>query len=65
MRDLARYLRENPQVLVLALISLILGIGAFIAVVIALISSGSGGPTGEPSGAIELLRALHLPLARL
>lgn len=53
MRD---FFRENPQVLVLLVITLVLGIGTFVAVLIGLISAGKPHLTGEPSGALELLR---------
>jgi hypothetical protein len=52
MRDVRRFFRENPQVFVLFLVCLILGVGTFIAVLIAIASSGPGHVTGEPSGAI-------------
>ena len=58
MRELTRYLRANPQVLLLLLVCLILGVGTFIAVVFGLVSSGNGSASGEPSGAISLLQAL-------
>ncbi len=61
MKDLSAFFRNNPQVLVLVLICLILGLGTFFAVVFGLISSGSGTPNGEPSGTIGLLSGL-LPL---
>ena len=52
MRDIARYLRANPQVLALVLICLVLGLGTFIAVLVALAQSHTGTTTGEPSGAV-------------
>ncbi len=54
MHDIRRFLRANPQVLVLLLVCLILGIGTFLAVVIGLVGSGNGNVSGEPSGAITL-----------
>jgi hypothetical protein len=57
MRDIVRFLRANPQVLVLLVICLVLGLGAFLAVVFGLLSSGPGTSTGEPSGAIPRLTA--------
>jgi hypothetical protein len=56
MQDVKRYLRENPQVLVLLVICLVLGIGTFIAVLISVASSG-GSNTGEPEGALRMLHA--------
>ncbi len=52
MRDLKKFLRANPQVLVLLIICLVLGLGTFLAVVFGLISAGGGTPNGEPSGLI-------------
>jgi hypothetical protein len=54
MHGVRRFLRENPQVLVLLLICLILGIGTFLIVVFGIASSGPGHVTGEPSGSIGL-----------
>lgn len=57
MRDVRRFLRANPQVLILLLICLVLGLGTFLAVIFGLISAGSDQTTGDPSGSIGLLRA--------
>jgi len=59
-RGVRSFLRANPQAVVLLVICLVLGLGTFIAVLIALATAGSGTTTGEPSG---LIVALHL-LAR-
>jgi hypothetical protein len=48
----ASYFRTNPQVLVLLIICIVLGLGTFIAVLISLATAGSDQTTGEPSGAI-------------
>ena len=58
MAPLIRYLRANPQAFVLLVICVVLGLGTFIAVLIAV--AGSGGPqvSGEPSGAITAVVAL-------
>jgi hypothetical protein len=58
MRDVRRFFRANPQVLILLLICLILGLGTFLAVIFGLVSSGPGTNTGEPSGAVRSLTAL-------
>lgn len=58
VKDLVAYFRANPQVLVLLVICVVLGLGTFIAVLIALATSGSTTPTGEPSGAILGAQAL-------
>jgi len=56
---MAKYFRANPQVFVLALICLVLGLGTFIAVLIAIASAGPNAtPTGEPSGVIALATLL-------
>ena len=52
MQDLKTYLRKNPQVLVLLVICVVLGIGTFLAVIISLITASPGVQTGEPSGSI-------------
>jgi hypothetical protein len=58
MRAMAKYFRANPQVFVLALICVVLGLGTFIAVLIAIASAGpSAAPTGEPSGLIAFAHA--------
>jgi hypothetical protein len=59
MRDVSRYLRANPQVLVLLIICLVLGIGTFLAVVVGLVGSGNGQVSGEPSGVLALAGALR------
>jgi len=60
MADLRRFFRSNPQVLVLLIICLVLGVGTFLAVIFGLISAGSTRGTGEPSGVIVLARLLSL-----
>lgn len=52
MADIRRFFRDNPQVLVLLIICLVLGIGTFLAVIFGLISAGTTRATGEPSGLI-------------
>lgn len=46
------FFRENPQVLVLLVICVVLGLGTMLAVVFGLLSSGSVQTAGEPSGVI-------------
>ena len=48
------FFRENPQVLVLLVICLVLGLGTFLAVVFGIVSAGSTTPTGEPSGLVAI-----------
>ena len=57
MRELRRFFRANPQVLILLLICIVLGLGTFIAIVVGLLSAGSR-TTGEPSGLIAVFQAL-------
>jgi hypothetical protein len=57
------FFRANPQVLVLLVVCLVLGIGTFVAVLIALATAGSDQTTGEPSGAILGAHALSLARA--
>ncbi|MGZ4293594.1 MAG: hypothetical protein ACXVRM_05075 [Solirubrobacteraceae bacterium] len=51
---MAKYFRANPPVFVLFMICLVLGLGTFIAVLIALAQTGATTPSGEPSGVIAL-----------
>ena len=53
MRALSRFFRANPQALILLVICVVLGLGTFIAVLIALGQSGGGTPI-YPSGVISL-----------
>ena len=46
------FFRANPQVFVLLLICLILGLGTFLAVLFGLVTASSDQTTGEPSGTI-------------
>ena len=59
LRNLLHYLRVNPQVAVLLFISVVLGLGTFIIVMISLATSG-GQPTGDPDG--SSLGVLHAML---
>jgi hypothetical protein len=59
------FLRANPQVFVLLVVCLVLGLGTFIAVLIGLVTAGSDQTTGEPSGVIlgaHTLSAVVRPL---
>jgi len=58
MREFGRFLRANPQMLVLLVICLVLGLGTFLAVIFGLLTAGGSNTTGEPSGAIRLLHSL-------
>jgi uncharacterized paraquat-inducible protein A len=55
MSGVWQYLKENPQALVLLVITVVLGIGTFVIVIVALASSGSTTTDGEPSDWIQLL----------
>jgi hypothetical protein len=52
MREIVAFLRANPQVFVLLVICVVLGLGTFLMVVFGLISAHSVKTTGEPSGVI-------------
>ncbi len=52
MPEFRQFLRANPQVVVLIIICLVLGLGTFLAVILGLLTSGSTTTNGEPSGAI-------------
>ncbi len=57
MHEIRDFLRANPQVLVLLVVCLVLGIGTFIAVMIGVIGAGSTTTSGEPGGALWLWSA--------
>ena len=52
MHQLMDFLRKNPQVFVLLVICVVLGVATFLAVVVSLVASGSTKITGEPSGVV-------------
>ncbi len=52
MQGAIKYFRANPQAFVLLVICIVLGLGTFIAVLIALATAPSQQTTGEPSGLI-------------
>jgi hypothetical protein len=52
------FFRANPQVLVLLILCLVLGLGTFIVVVFGLLTAGSSTTTGDPSGVIAALSVL-------
>jgi predicted benzoate:H+ symporter BenE len=58
MQDMKKFFRANPQALVLLVICVLLGFGAFLAVMIGLLTAGSSTTTGEPSGVIAALNHL-------
>jgi len=58
MRDVTNFLRANPQVAVLLVVCVVLGLGTFLVVVIALATAGSSTTDGEPSGAVFAFQAL-------
>jgi hypothetical protein len=57
MRDVVKFFRANPQVFVLLLICIVLGLGTFLAVLFGLVTAGPGTNSGEPSGLIAGLHA--------
>ncbi|HTX30058.1 MAG TPA: hypothetical protein VMD09_01660 [Solirubrobacteraceae bacterium] len=59
MQDLVKFFRANPQALALLVVCVVLGLGTFLIVVVALLTSGSTTTDGEPSG---LILAAHLLL---
>jgi hypothetical protein len=62
MREVVDFFRRNPQALVLLMICLILGVGAFIAVLISIGTSGKTTGPGYPNGAVTLFRSLTAAL---
>jgi hypothetical protein len=69
MQGVIKFFRANPQALVLLVICVVLGLGTFVAVLIALASSPNGQTTGDPEGVIlgarAALTALHAARAGL
>jgi hypothetical protein len=63
MRDIRRFLKSNPQAFVLLIICVVLGLGTFIAVLFAIVGSGSTSPSGDPDG--STVRVLHAALSAL
>jgi len=58
VRAFAHFLRANPQVLILLVICVVLGLGTFLAVLFGIASSGSTKTSGYPSDVILGLHAL-------
>ncbi len=58
-----QFFKENPQVLILVIITVLLGVGTFIAVIVGLFDAGTGQSTGEPSGWLGAWHAA-LPASR-
>ncbi len=52
MRPLAAFFKANPQVLILLIICVVLGLGTFIAVLFGVASSGSTTTDGYSSGVV-------------
>jgi hypothetical protein len=65
LTKLRSYIKQNPQVALLVFIALVLGIGTFVAVLVALATSGSLKTNGEPSGVVAAGRALASGLRML
>jgi hypothetical protein len=57
MRAMTRFFRDNPQAFILLVICIVLGLGTFIAVLIAIGQSGGGTPV-YPSGLVAIAGAL-------
>jgi hypothetical protein len=58
VREINHFMRENPQVLILLIICLVLGIGTFLIVLFGVANSGSTQTNGYPSDAIFGLQPL-------
>jgi hypothetical protein len=65
MRDVVKFFRANPQVFVLLLICLVLGLGTFLAVLFGIVTASPGTNSGEPSGAVlgVLVAGVHVARA--
>ena len=64
MQDIIDFFRRNPQALALLLICLVLGIGTFIAVLIAVGTSANHTGPGYPNGAVTLFHASTAAIPR-
>jgi hypothetical protein len=64
VHDIVEFFRRNPQALALLVICLVLGLGAFIAVLIGVASSGSRTGPGYPNGTVFLIQGLSAGLLR-
>ncbi len=64
MQDIIDFFRRNPQALALLLICLVLGIGTFIAVLIAVGTSANHTGPGYPNGAVTLFHAITAAIPR-
>jgi hypothetical protein len=60
-RDVLDFFKRNPQVLLLLVICVVLGVGTFLAVVFGIIEAGNTTTTGEPSDSIAPV--LHVAAA--
>jgi hypothetical protein len=58
VKGLNAFFRANPQVLILLIICVVLGLGTFLVVAFGVVSSGSTTTDGYSSGAIFGLREL-------
>lgn len=58
VRGVATFLRENPQVLILLIICVMLGLGTFVVVLLGVASSGSTTTNGYPQDVILGAHAL-------
>ena len=58
VRGLTDYFKANPQVFILLVICVVLGLGTFIAVLVAVAGSGTTSGPGYPSGVLLGARAV-------
>jgi len=64
MHGLVEYFRRNPQALVLLIICVVLGVGTFIAVLIAIAGSANKTGPGYPNGALTIFQTFVSVLGR-
>jgi hypothetical protein len=64
MHNIVHFFRRNPQALALLIICVVLGVGTFIAVLIAIAGSSTHRGPGYPNGAVTGFQALAVILAR-
>ena len=60
VHDVVKFFRANPQVLLLLVICLVLGLGTALIVLFGIVSAGSTRTTGQPEGLITAFQLLAI-----
>jgi hypothetical protein len=64
MHKIVEFFRRNPQALALLIICIVLGVGTFIAVLVAIAGSSNHSGPGYPNGAVTAFQALTAVFGR-